>query len=69
VHTSRTFSMQGSITSEGYGRKMGLPDAYGHSGKHQRSQAKDPDNHACRLLAELFADLGGKRRKKAENLY
>jgi len=26
-------------------------------------------SRACRLLAELFADLGGKRRKKAENLY
>jgi hypothetical protein len=23
---------------------------------------------ACRLLADLFADSGGKRRKKAENL-
>jgi hypothetical protein len=30
---------------------------------------KDPDNHACRLLAGLFADSGGKRRKNAENLY
>jgi hypothetical protein len=28
-----------------------------------RSRMKDFDNHACRLLAELFADLGGKRRK------
>ena len=28
VHTWRTFSMQGSITSEGYERKMGLPDGY-----------------------------------------
>jgi hypothetical protein len=28
---------------------------------------KDFDNHACRLLADLFADSGGKRRKKAEN--
>ncbi len=24
---------------------------------------------ACRLLAELFADSGGKRRKNAENLH
>jgi hypothetical protein len=24
---------------------------------------------ACRLLADLFADSGGKRRKNAENLY
>ena len=29
VHTSHTFSMRGSITSEAYERKMGLPDGYG----------------------------------------
>jgi hypothetical protein len=34
-----------------------------------RSRMKDFDNRACRLLAGLFTDLGGKRRKKAENLY
>jgi hypothetical protein len=27
------------------------------------SQMKNLDNRACRLLAGLFADLGGKRRK------
>jgi hypothetical protein len=28
-----------------------------------RSRTKDLNNSACRLLAGLFADLGGKRRK------
>jgi hypothetical protein len=30
-------------------------------------QMKASDNYACRLLADLFTDLGGKRRKNAEN--
>jgi hypothetical protein len=30
-------------------------------------QMKSSDNRACRLLADLFTDSGGKRRQNAEN--
>jgi hypothetical protein len=60
VHTLRTFSMQGSITLEGYGRKMGLPDGYHSVAEFAHQELAD---------SRTFVGCGGRTGAEARDCH